>query len=149
MVKLRVPVVPYRGTRSIDDFGAGGFGAPRRKGDDQYGHKGLDFRAEPGDAIVAPLAGRITRRGVAYVGSTLGSVHIEAGDVRCKLLYVDCLHEVGSEVSMGDPLGAAQDVAAYHARPGRTMQNHIHMEVYRCGQLIDPSTVVDLPIDPS
>ena len=147
MLKLTPPVVPYRGTRGMDSWGSGNFGASRDGG--SRTHDGLDLVTVPGDAIVSPIRGTVVHVGVAYAGSNLGSLHIE-GDAewsgwRVKLLYVMPDPGIGGRYVMaGDRLGDAQDVAGYHQahnpdRPG-AMRNHVHMEIRVTEpRLIDPA----------
>jgi len=159
------PVVPYRGTRSLDAFGGGGYGAPRSKacpactpptraacqkcegkGKLKYAHLGLDFISKPGDLCVFPIDGVVVRDGVAYdkPGCTLGSIHIEGTEgfrgYRVKLLYAALLDalNIGSLGHSGAPLAHAQDVAAYHRAAGK-MTNHIHLEVWQDGKRLDPT----------
>lgn len=134
MLTIVPPVSPWRGTRGTDSWGSGVFGASR--GGRQ--HAGLDFVAVVGDDVVAPFTGSVVHVGIAYPGSTLGSVHIQ-GDAefngwRAKLLYVRTdAGLLGRRVLAGDRIGDAQDVAAYWAEkePGHvgTMVNHIHLEI--------------------
>lgn len=147
-MQLLPPTVPYRGTRGVDAFGAGGFNAPRSRDGISYGHKGLDFLADPGDIIITPLPCFILTPGRAYSGSNLGSIHLEGiGEWRgykAKLLYVaqDTTIAYGQGSLAGGFLGRAQDVAAYHeanAGDGRKMKNHVHFELYKGGELIDPT----------
>jgi murein DD-endopeptidase MepM/ murein hydrolase activator NlpD len=153
---VQPPVSPYRGLRTIDDYGAGGFGAPRRAGIQQYKHKGLDFLAEPGDVVVAPITGNIVHIGIAYPGSDLGSIHIvgsdEFADLKVKLLYGLRLESlaVGSVVTAGEQIATAQDVKHYHERQGGSsrMMNHIHMELYRNSILVNPQHWTNIPRDP-
>ena len=154
------PVRPYRGTRSVDAWGAGGFGAPRRDGDRMYKHDGLDIKAEPGDESVAPIGGYIVHEGQAYQGSNLRSIHIRGRDgtpdegLKVVLLYVQRLGHltVGTEVEEGEVIGVVQDVAGYHAakNPQKVgkMTNHVHLKVFKGGVLIDPNHVLNLPADP-
>lgn len=147
MPRLGLPVSPYRGLRTIDAFGAGGYQAPR--GD--HRHQGLDFRAEVGDAVVAPCPCIVNHIGVAYPGADLGSIHLDGmGDftpIRLKLLYamprVDTI--VGATFNAGDPIGTAQSVAGYwqsrHPERGE-MQNHIHLEVEIDGRKVDPASYI-------
>jgi hypothetical protein len=86
---------------------------------------------------------------VAYADSQLGSVHIVGDGIHVKLLYGKCTLPIGTTVVANDSIiGVCQDVAAYHAKPGRTMQNHIHMECKVNGSLVDPSTLMKLPVTP-
>lgn len=148
---LLPPVLPYRGTRGLDAFGAGGFGAPRRKAGKAYQHKGLDFIAEPGDTIIAPFGAIVEPPGLAYADSNLGSVHlIGLGDWDgwlLKLLYV-AQREGLKHVAPGDPIGLAQAVAAYHEAKTPNvghMTNHVHLELRGLGVLTDPTPYIKVP----
>ena len=136
MLTIHPPVQPFRGTRGTDSWGSGVFGASRDQG--ARPHLGLDFIAVVGDTIVAPFTGSVVHIGVAYPGSTLGSVHIQGDSEfagwRAKLLYVRTDAGLyGRYVSGGDRIGDAQDVSAYWAaqqpdHPG-AMRNHVHLEL--------------------
>ena len=150
------PSIPWRGTRQIDDFGGGGFGAPRSRNGVAYTHKGLDCITIPRDPIVAPFAGGIyATPGWAYPGHTGGlrTLHLRAFPWRCTLMYVLPLPDLDEKsVSMGQPLGEAQDVAGYHMdkNGGRmTMTNHLHMELYELvaglWTLRDPTVYLVVP----
>lgn len=140
------PVRPYRGIRQMDSWGSGVFGASRDGGGRQ--HAGLDCIAVPGDEVVAPFPGLVTRVGVAYPLSTLGSIHLKGSGAfegwEAKMLY--CAPDPGlvsRVVAMGDRLGEAQDVAAYwrSQQPGHVgeMTNHLHLEILVTQpRLIDP-----------
>lgn len=137
--KVAPPISPYQGTRTIDDFGAGGFGAPRSRDGKGRVHKGLDFKGSPGDTANFPIDGRLwPAAGRAYAaGDTdLGSVHVygeaEFTGLRCVLLYVKQTLANDTHGKQGSSLGILQDVAAYHEKhnPGKTMQNHCHFELY-------------------
>lgn len=135
------PVAPPRGLRGKDSWGDGAFNAPRQQEGRHYGHEGLDFLANPGDRILAPISGLVTRIGLAYSDpkSTLCSLHIEGRaaftGTRAKLLYVlsrDGVAPQASWVSAGEDIATAQDVAAYHMgrHPEKgVMLNHVHLEL--------------------
>ena len=145
--KITSPIHPFRGTRGRDVYGSGAFHASRDGGARQ--HEGLDFVAFPGDAVFAPLSGRITHVGIAYPDSHLGSIHIAHADGihTCKLLYAACGLGVGAIVGRGDLLGTAQDVSAYwHVREpkGGMMINHVHLELRAGGLPLDPDLHLEL-----
>lgn len=147
------PVTPYRGTRGVDAYGGGGYNAPRDGG--SRPHLGLDFVARPDDKVVAPVGGVISHIGIAYEGSTLGSVHLTCNDGQhcIKLLYVASGRKVGDVVRRGDLVGSAQNVAAYwelKSPRGGSMQNHVHLElstggfIGRGGMPLDPSLHLEI-----
>jgi len=136
---LAPPVRPFVGLRGLDGFGGGGYDAPRMDASGQhYGHRGLDFRADVGAAIVAPCPCIVQAIGIAYLGSDLASLHLdgigEFADLSLKLLYVKPHPDVitSAVFATGDPLGIAQAVAGYwqarHPERG-LMQNHLHLEL--------------------
>ena len=118
---------PYRGVRGVDKYGSGTFGASRDGGARM--HLGRDYIALPGDEALFPIHGVIERNGVAYAGSTLGSIHIrgtgEHQGLTMKVLYVDCDHPVGYIGTPGTRLGVVQSLQSKY--PGIT--NHIHCEL--------------------
>lgn len=160
MLIMTPPVVPYRGTRGLDAFGGGGYGAPRSKackdksptcpackgtGRIHYSHKGLDFVSKPGDGCVFPFSGIITQYGWAYIiNGPMRSIHIrgvdEYADFSVKILYVALLDtlKLGYRGEMKAPLGLAQNISEYHNAVGK-MVNHVHYELRLKGELIDPT----------
>jgi len=146
MISIGVPVLPYRGTRDTDAYGSGTFLASRDGG--ERAHRGRDYIAVPGDPIISPIDGKVTRLLVAYAGSELRGLELESDRIRAKLLYVDPAVEVGTKVVRGQLIGVAQDVAAYWARksprPGR-MVNHVHLEVM---VWMDPADAMETPPAP-
>lgn len=158
---LLAPVFPYRGLRTIDAWGAGGFRAPRSRAGEQYAHKGLDFLANFRDRVIAPFSARVAHIGRAYVDekpneadpSDLGSIHL-AGieDYRGffgKLFYVFPATTTyrGAELEIGAYLGEAQDRSAYATAkdPMRgKMLNHVHFELY-----IKNEEGVWIPVNPA
>ena len=142
MLRIHVPVRPFRGYRGMDSWGSGNFGASRGG----RAHKGLDLITVVGDVILSPITGTVDHIGIAYAGASLGSIHIEGtgehAGMRIKLLYVLPDPGVGGRrVKAGDRLGEAQDVASYWAakEPGHTgaMTNHLHIETW----LTEPQAV--------
>ena len=151
--QLVSPVVPFQGFREIDDFGGGGYGAPRRKrcpkcdhdprceecegkGYIVYPHKGLDVTGKEENRVVAVHSGRIAHVGYAYgPNDDLGTIHIHGETWRSRLLYVRLGSNLtkGMEVKQGELIGTLQDVAGYHqakARPGKRMTNHTHLDFW-------------------
>ncbi len=164
-MRILPPSSPYRGTRGIDAYGGGGFGAPRRKrcsrktptcpackgtGWIHYTHKGLDFVADPGaDAInIFPDGGRFVRAGWAYVPDRgPRNVRIEglgsAAGYLAKYNYVTPLEgvEPGQEFAPGEIIGTVDNVALWHDAVGK-MINHLHLELFKDGVLIDSTPFV-------
>lgn len=155
--KIVPPVVPYRGTRGIDAYGAGGFNASRIHGGVAAAHMGLDFVAQPGDKVVAPCEARLMHIGRAYTDSTLGSLHLLTLDGQhwLKLLYAMTGLKVGTILAQGDLLGAAEDVAAFWGLKlpkSGPMTNHVHLELSSGGLIghggmpLDPALHLEVPV---
>lgn len=149
-LKPRLPTIhnPIGGTERNDDEGEGWFGASRAGG--RRTHKGVDILGTPGDPVVAPFDGIIKRRGWPYPGDqSLDLVEIEgAGDhqgLSATLYYVDRRGpkrgaDTGTPVRAGRTiLGLLQDVRKKH---GSDMKPHLHMEIRRHGEVIDPADVL-------
>ena len=154
---LLCPVLPYRGLRGADSWGDGSYGAPRSRKGKPYKHKGLDIVTEPLDLIIAPFSGRLNRRGIAYAGSDLGSIHLAgvglAAGYKVKILYARAFPHFrpGYVFRAGEPMAVAQDVSGYHAgrqpnRRGR-MKNHIHLELWKVhgdsNEVVDPTPLME------
>lgn len=138
---LSWPIKPKRGVRQIDAAGDGRYGASRDGGTRQ--HLGVDLLAHPGDDVVAPCPCEVTHVGLAYAGSSLGSIHLKGwdgwGGYTFKLLYVAPEVTVGEILVAGEVLGSAQDIAAYYEAKGtHGMTNHVHFEVHSGEGPVDP-----------
>jgi murein DD-endopeptidase MepM/ murein hydrolase activator NlpD len=134
MLTLRSPVTGLLRLRGEDDWGSGAYGAGR--GDRL--HRGLDIVAQPGDPILSPMDGELVREAAPYEDDTRYSGVLLRGHgawegVEIKLFYLDGPHE--GRVRAGDPIGIAQDLGQKY--PGIT--NHVHVEVRRQGDLLDPT----------
>lgn len=145
------PVKPYRGRRGTDPAGSGVFGASRDGG--KRKHMGLDLISVPGDEVVSPIYGIVTRLGWAYSDADLGSIHIEGQDqhdgVTVKMLYARGMEalKTGAKVEPGQTIGTAQDVAAHWLKKGVAgMKNHIHLEVT---MQVDPGAYLPSLQDPA
>jgi murein DD-endopeptidase MepM/ murein hydrolase activator NlpD len=125
--------------RSHDAFGDGFFHAARDGG--RRPHEGVDYDATPGQTVVAPIAGEVTKIGFAYPGDThLRYVEIENPVLRltARALYVDPSVREGDTVRLGQPIGTA--VSLQRRYPGIT--NHVHLEIAEAGRKIDAQTVI-------
>jgi hypothetical protein len=114
-----------------DNQGLGHFGAPRggRK------HQGIDFLANPGSAIMAPISGIMRPLTVYSTDTRWKGVSIKNNTTEVKIFYIHPLIVNNTHVYNGTRIGTAQDRAS--VSPG--MKNHIHVEVYINGKLVDPS----------
>lgn len=128
--------------RPSDDFGSGYFGASRgaRK------HVGIDFDVEPETVVFSLTDGKVTKIGYPY-GNDLSYRYVQvthsSGD---KLRYFYTIptqdfgsFDVGREIKKGDPLGVVQDVSARYDTDARKMNNHVHFEIMRGLEYLNPS----------
>lgn len=124
--------------RTEDAWGSGAFGAPRG----ERTHRGLDIVANPGEAILSPIDGEIVREAQPYEEDERYSGVLIRGTgawtgCEVKIFYVEGPH--AGTVRAGDPIGRAQDLAPKY----EGITNHVHMEVRRNGELVDPSGYVE------
>lgn len=94
-------------------------------------HEGLDFAGEEGSEVVATAAGIVTWAGDRYGYGQL--IEIEHGS-GLKTRYG---HNQSLSVSVGDVVTQGQ-VIALMGNSGRSTGAHVHYEVIRNGQHIDP-----------
>jgi murein DD-endopeptidase MepM/ murein hydrolase activator NlpD len=116
-----------KAARTEDAYGYGRFGASRDGGVRQ--HEGVDWIAEPGQPVLAPISGYVTRVGFAYAGDQdLKYVEVTnpALGYVARVFYVDPSVEVGQTVRLGEPVGTAHSLQAKY--PGG-MTDHVHMEL--------------------
>ncbi|MGA0607681.1 M23 family metallopeptidase [Phenylobacterium sp. VNQ135] len=127
--------------REHDAYGSGQFGASRDGGVRR--HEGVDFIADAGQAVVAPISGYVTKIGYAYAGDgNLKFVEITnpALNLEARAFYVDPDVEVGDTVHVGQPIGEAHTLQRKY--PGG-MTNHVHLElVDKRGRRIDATNVI-------
>lgn len=142
---LTWPVQPRRGVRQSDAAGSGAFGASRDGGTRL--HLGLDLISHPGDNVVAPCACEVTHIGLAYAGSSLGSIHLKGWDdwsgYTFKLLYCDAKVTVGEILNAGERFAVAQDVRNYYAQRGIDITCHVHFEVHDHTGAVDPLPLLE------
>jgi hypothetical protein len=140
------PVQPNRGVRQIDAAGDGTFGASRDGGTRK--HLGLDLISHSGDNVLAPCMCEVTHIGLAYAGSTLGSLHLKGWDdwgaYTFKLLYVQPEVTVGEILRVGEVIATTQDVAGYYAGRGtKGMTGHVHFEVHTLEGAVNPLDLLE------
>ena len=113
--------------RGHDAYGEGEFGASRDGGSRR--HEGVDFKADAGQDVEAPISGYVTKIGYAYPGDrTLKFVEITnpALNYAARVFYVDPHVEVGDSVAIGHTIGTAHSLRKKY--PGG-MTNHVHLEI--------------------
>jgi murein DD-endopeptidase MepM/ murein hydrolase activator NlpD len=116
--------------RGHDDFGDGEFGARRDGG--SRSHEGVDYIAQAGQDVRAPISGYVTKIGYAYAGSSdLKFVEITnpALGYVARAFYVDPGVEVGQSVRLGESIGSVESLQRHY--PGIT--DHVHLEVMEPG----------------
>ncbi len=127
--------------RTEDAYGYGHFGASRDGG--SRDHEGVDWKAEAGQAVVAPISGYVTKIGQAYAGDAdLKFVEITnpALGYVARVFYVNPAVEVGQALRLGESLGRAHSLQAKY--PGG-MTDHVHMELQGPDRTrLDSSTVL-------
>ena len=113
--------------RGHDAYGEGEFGASRDGGSRR--HEGVDFCAEAGQPVKAPISGYVTKIGYAYAGDqTLKFVEITnpALNYAARVFYVNPQVDVGDAVAVGHPIGTARSLQRKYPRG---MTNHVHLEI--------------------
>jgi murein DD-endopeptidase MepM/ murein hydrolase activator NlpD len=128
-------------TRGHDAYGYGEFGASRDGGSRR--HQGVDFMAEAGQTVVAPISGYVTKIGHAYAGDeNLKYVEIANPALRyeARVFYVNPSVDVGQAVHVGEPVGVMHSLQAKY--PGG-MTDHVHLEIVDSrGRHIDATQVI-------
>ncbi|HYG26190.1 MAG TPA: M23 family metallopeptidase [Caulobacteraceae bacterium] len=132
--------------RAVDAFGHGHFGASRDGGSRH--HKGVDYRAEAGQPVKAPISGYVTRIGTAYSSSpeyryieiTNPALRYEA-----RVFYVDPDVRVGETVRLGDIIGTVRSLKLKY---GDGMTDHVHLEIKTPGgRNIDATEVLTAHVE--
>lgn len=116
--------------RGHDDFGDGEFGARRDGG--TRAHEGVDYIAQAGQAVHAPMSGYVTKIGYAYAGDAeLKFVEITnpALGYAARAFYVSPGVELGQTVRLGDTIGKVESLQDHY--PGIT--DHVHLEILAPG----------------
>jgi len=123
--------------RNCDPLGCGHFGASRSGG--TRTHRGIDIVAVPGERIFSPITGNVSRYPIPYANDNRYSgIEIKNATYRVVMFYLKPIVSIGSVVIAGQPIGEAQNISAKH---GASMRNHVHVEVYKNGVLIDPTNL--------
>jgi murein DD-endopeptidase MepM/ murein hydrolase activator NlpD/beta-lactamase regulating signal transducer with metallopeptidase domain len=102
-------------------------------------HSGVDIAAPLGTVVHSPVAGRVIHAGV--LGASGKTVKVAAGEgLTLTFSQLDSLN-----VQVGDALAAGATVGAVGSS-GRSTGPHLHLEVARNGQHLDPETVEGLTL---
>lgn len=133
--------------RGHDAYGDGEFGARRDGGSRR--HEGVDYRADAGQTVAAPISGYITKIGYAYAGdSNLKFIEVTnpALNIAARVFYVEPDVEVGQPIAMGDPIGKAHTLQRKY--PGG-MTDHVHLELIdRRGVRLDAQKIITARYEP-
>ena len=132
----------------VDRGGDGHYGAPRTKKKDgkiiHYKHKGTDFSCGPGQDVVSPVLGKVTRIAFPYPNSEYSGLVIDADWIAIKLFYFNPIsNAVGKMFYPGDKIGIAQDISKRYSEYGVTP--HVHLEIIRV--TLNPEDYLIVPPD--
>lgn len=137
-----------REPRVHDAYGAGQFGARRDGGSRR--HEGVDYMAQAGQAVDAPISGYVTKIGYAYPGDeSLKFVEITnpALSYAARIFYVNPTVEVGDTVAIGQPIATARSLQRKY--PGG-MTDHVHLEILdRRGARLDATRMITAAYRPA
>jgi murein DD-endopeptidase MepM/ murein hydrolase activator NlpD len=125
--------------RGHDGFGDGFFQASRDGG--RRAHEGVDYDSSPGQPVIAPISGYVSKIGFAYPGDTrLRYVEIDnpALKLTARAFYIDPAVHEGESVRLGQQIGTALSLQRRY--PGIT--NHVHLEIAERGRKIDAQSVI-------
>jgi murein DD-endopeptidase MepM/ murein hydrolase activator NlpD len=125
--------------RGHDAYGSGEFGASRDGGDRH--HEGVDYVDTPGQDVVAPISGYVTKVGYAYEDDRrLRYIEISNPALKyaARVFYVAPTVGEGDTVQLGDVIGEAESLQARYGG----ITNHVHLEVLRQGRRIDAATLI-------
>ena len=127
--------------RGLDAWGDGSYGASRGT----RTHRGIDFITEPGDEILSPVKGRVSKIGFPYSpkkGDKILYKYVQVTDYKgCKhrIFYCEPTVAVDLHVDTTSVIGLAQDIASKYSTPSRSMKNHAHYEIIDAdGDYVNP-----------
>ena len=130
-----------KGVRGHDRYGSGAYAATRTTAGKPRLHGGIDFVAEPGQLVVAPMAGRVAREARPYgqrVTPCNTGVWIESDEresTLVKLFYCRPLPDIiGQWVEAGDTVATAVSLQDIY----NGITDHVHAEVWVAGRRVDP-----------
>ncbi len=122
-----------------DSSGSGHFGASRNG----QSHHGTDYLVIEGQNIYSPINGKVTRIAMPYSDdSSFKGCVIENEKYKVKIFYI-IPQKIGKYVIAGQRVGTAQDITKKY---GGSMKNHIHIEIIKNNQLIDPEKALKFTI---
>jgi peptidoglycan LD-endopeptidase LytH len=116
-----------QGPRGKDAYGSGEFGASRTG----HIHAGVDYVAQAGQTVFAPISGYVTRIGHPYADDTRFR-YVEITNNRtgykARVMYVGPEVREGENVRLGQEIGRAQTL---QRRYPRGITDHVHLEIAR------------------
>jgi murein DD-endopeptidase MepM/ murein hydrolase activator NlpD len=137
-----------KGTRQTDAYGCGDFGASRDGGVRR--HEGVDFLADVGQRVVAPISGYVSKIGLAYPGdSELKFIEITnpALHYQARVFYIDPTVEPGQAIHVGQPIGTHHSLEQKYPRG---ITEHVHLEIIDTrGERIDATRVITAHYEPA
>ncbi len=141
--KFRSPLTPL--VIRNDSQGHGHFGARRAGG--LRSHKGIDLICYEGQTVYCPIYGYVNRvsrpyaNDTNYIGCEITGTGKHSG-YKIKIWYMTPIR-VGEDVIPGSHLGSAQAISRKY---GGGMKDHIHLQLYHNGQVINPTPLFNFPI---
>jgi murein DD-endopeptidase MepM/ murein hydrolase activator NlpD len=129
-----------RAPRDVDAYGEGRFHARRDGGERE--HEGVDYMADAGQPVEAPISGYVSKIGFAYPDDqTLRYIEIDnpALHLTARVFYVDPQVAVGDAVAVGRPIGRAHSL---QRRYPRGITDHVHLEIAERGRKVDAETLI-------
>ena len=101
----------------------------------QRPHRGTDFGARSGTPVLAPADGRVVAATTAYPdGPQYGTVVVIDHGQGWQTLYA---HLQGTDVVVGQQVQAGEQIARV-GNTGRVTGPHLHLEMLRNGERVDP-----------
>ena len=125
--------------RGKDAYGSGAFGASRTG----HIHAGVDYVAEAGQRVLAPISGAITKVGQPYADD--GSFrYVEITNrvtgYKARVMYVGPQVREGEAVQLGQQIGRAQTL---QRRYPNGITDHVHLEIARTnGRTLNAAALV-------
>ena len=140
--------------KRYDPQGSGDFWASRGT----RPHTGVDYTIHPGDFILSPVEGVVTKLGYPYSTGYGGFYrqpetpyrYVQVTDSEGfdhRLFYVRPIVPIGTQVTTESPIGVAQDISLRYPSKTRPMTPHVHYEIIdQDGQFINPEDPEDVRI---
>lgn len=136
---------PTGGNIRNDSFGFGHFGAPRTStSSNRKTHNGTDYMADAEQNVAACMTGTVNKIGYPYASDLqYRYVEIRSDDgFRVRHFYVFPAEniDIGVKIKQGQTIGHCQNLAKKY----RGMKNHVHVEIKKDGELLDPDDLIDI-----